>query len=71
MNIKTHLLLKLEEAVHEGLGGGGTPGHIDVHGDNPVAAPDDGVGVVVVAATVGAATHGHDPSRLGHLQTYQ
>ena len=62
-----HLALQLEDAVHEGLAGGGAPGDVDVDGDDAVAAPDDAVAVVVVAAAVGAAAHADDPARLGHL----
>lgn len=62
-----HLALELEDAVHEGLGGGRAAGNVDIDGDDAVAAADDTVAVVVVAATVGAATHGDDPSGLGHL----
>jgi hypothetical protein len=62
-----HLALELEDAVHEGLAGRGAAGHVDVNGDDTVAAADDAVGVVVVTAAVGAATHGDDPSGFGHL----
>ena len=61
------LLLQLEDTVHERLGRGRAAGHVDVDGDDAVAAPDDGVGVVVVAAAVGAGPHGDDPSGVGHL----
>lgn len=62
-----HLPLQLEDAVHEGFAGGGASGDVDVDGDNAVAAPDDAVAVVVVAAAVGTTAHGNDPSRFGHL----
>jgi hypothetical protein len=62
-----HLALQLEDAVHEGLAGGRTAGNIDIDGHDSVATADDAVAVVVVAATVGAATHADDPSGLGHL----
>lgn len=62
-----HLPLQLEDSVHEGLTGGRASGDVDVDGDDTVAAADDAVAVVVVAATVGAATHGDDPSGFGHL----
>lgn len=32
-----------------------------------IAASDDGIGVVIVTTTVGARTHGDDPSWLWHL----
>lgn len=62
-----HLALELEDAVHEGLGGGGAAGDIDVDGDDAVASADHAVAVVVVAAAVGAAAHGDNPAGVGHL----
>jgi hypothetical protein len=62
-----HLLLQLEDTEHERLGGGRAAGNVDIHRHDAVASSDDAVAVVVVAATVGAATHGDDPSGLGHL----
>lgn len=62
-----HLALELEDAVHEGLAGGGAAGDVDVDGDDAVAAADDAVAVVVVAAAVGAAAHTDHPARLRHL----
>ncbi len=62
-----HLALELEDAVHEGLGGGWAARDVDVNGDDAVAAADDRVAVVVVAAAVGAAAHGDDPAGVGHL----
>jgi hypothetical protein len=62
-----HLLLQLEDTVHERLSGGRAAGHVDVDGDDPVTAPCDRVAVVVVSTTVCAATHGNDPSGVGHL----
>jgi hypothetical protein len=62
-----HLLLQLEDAVHERLSGGRASRDVDVDGHNPVASSCDRVAVVVVASSVRAATHGDDPSRVGHL----
>ena len=62
-----HLSLQLEDAVHESLAGRRASGHVNVHGDNSVAASDHAVAVVVVAAAVGAAAHGDDPAGFGHL----
>ena len=61
------LLLELQDAVHERLGRGRAAGHVDVDGDDAVAAAHRRVGVVVVAAAVGAAAHGDHPAGLGHL----
>lgn len=62
-----HLLLQLENPVQQGLTGRRTARHVDIDWDDSVDTPDDGVGVVVVATTVGAGAHGDDPSRIGHL----
>ena len=62
-----HLALKLEDAVHEGLAGRRAAGDVDVDGDNAIAAADDAVTVMIVAAAVGAAAHADDPAWLGHL----
>lgn len=62
-----HLLLQLENTEHERLGGGRAARNVDIHGHDAVASSGHAVAVVVVAATVGTATHGDDPSRLGHL----
>lgn len=50
----SHLLLQLEDTEHEGFGGGRAAGDVNVDGDDAVTAAGDGVGVVVVTATVGA-----------------
>ena len=62
-----HLALELEDAVHERLTGRRASGDVNVDGNDAVAATDNAVAVVVVAATVGAAAHGDDPAGLGHL----
>jgi hypothetical protein len=62
-----HLLLQLEDTVHQRLSRGGAARHVDVNRHNPVASSCDRVAVVVVTTTVCATTHGDDPARLGHL----
>ena len=62
-----HLLLQLENAVHERLSGGRASRYVDIDGHNPVASSCDRVAVVVVSSSVRAAAHGDDPSRVGHL----
>jgi len=62
-----HLLLQLEDTEHECLGGGRAARDVDVDRHDAVASSDNAVAVVVVATTVGAATHGDDPSGFGHL----
>lgn len=63
----SHLLLQLENAVHQCLGCWWAAWHVDINRHNSVATSDNRVGVMVVATTVGAGTHGDNPSWLGHL----
>lgn len=62
-----HLPLQLENTIHQRLGSRRATRHINVDRDDTVAATDDAVAVVVVAAAVGAGAHGDDPAGLGHL----
>src|SRR2546422_4308553 len=62
----TDELVQREDAVDEGLGTGGTSGHVDVDGNDLVDALDDGV-VVEHAAAAGADAHGDDPLGFDHL----
>lgn len=62
-----HLLLQLENAIHQRLTRGRTAGHIDIDRHNPVTAPRHTVGIMVIAASIRTAAHGNDPSRIGHL----
>src|SRR6516225_2798451 len=61
------LLLQLQNAVHQRLCRRRAARDIDVHGHDAVASADHGVGVVVVAAAIGAGAHGDHPAGLGHL----
>ena len=61
------LLLQLKNTVQQSLSGWRGSRDVDVNRDNPVAAPHDGVRVVVVSAATGAAAHGVYPARLRHL----
>lgn len=62
-----HLLLQLENAKHERLSCGRAARNVDVDRHDAVASSSDTVAVVVVAATVCAASHRDDPSGVGHL----
>jgi len=62
-----HLLLQLEDSVHERLGSRRAAGYVDVYWHDPVASSCDRVAVVVVSSSVGAAAHGNNPSWVGHL----
>ena len=65
--LASHLLLQLQHSVEKRLSSGRAAGHVDVDGHDSVAAAHDGVWVVVVAAAVGATSHGENPLRIGHL----
>jgi hypothetical protein len=62
-----HLLLQLEDTVHERFSGRRASRYVDINWYDPVATSCDRVAVVVVTSSVRAAAHGNDPSRLGHL----
>src|SRR5690242_5384641 len=62
-----HLLLQLENAVHERLSGRRASRDVDVDRHNPVTASCNRVAVVVVSSSVGAAAHGDNPSGVRHL----
>src|ERR1700722_444061 len=61
------LLLKLHDAVNQGLCCRRAAGHIDVHRHDAIATPHHRITVVIVAATVGAASHADHPARFRHL----
>ena len=62
-----HLLLQLENTKHQRLGGWWASWNVDVDWNNSVATSCNTVAVVVVSSTVGAATHGDNPSWVWHL----
>lgn len=62
-----HLLLQLEDAEHERLGGRRAARNVDIDWYDSVTSSGDTVAVVVVTTTIGAAAHGNDPSWVGHL----
>src|SRR5579862_9013814 len=57
------LLLQLHDAVDQRLRRRGTARHIDVHRHDAVAATHHRVGIVIVAAAVGTASHADHPAR--------
>src|SRR5215212_4333602 len=61
------LLLQEQDAVEQRLGGWRAARHIDVDRHDAVAAAHHRVGIMVIAAAVGARAHRDDPARLGHL----
>src|SRR3954451_24102142 len=62
-----NLFLQLHESVNQRFGGGRASRDIDVDRDYAVAAAHHRIGVVVIAAAVGAASHADHPARLWHL----
>ncbi len=62
-----HLLLQLEDSVHQRLRGWRATWYVDIDWHDTVATSNNTVGVVVVTTTVGARAHGDDPSWLWHL----
>jgi len=63
----SHLLLQLEDAVHQSLARRRTARDVDINWHNTITAPRHAVRVVVVTATVRTAAHGYDPSWFRHL----
>src|SRR3970040_1794043 len=61
------LVLQLDEAVQQSLGSGRASRPVDIHRHDAVAAAHHGIGIMVIAAAVGAGTHGDHIARLGHL----
>lgn len=62
-----HLLLKLEDAVHQRFAGRRTAWNVDVHGHYSVATSSHRVAVVIISTAVCAATHANHPSWIRHL----
>jgi len=62
-----HLLLQLENAVHQSLAGRWASRHINIHRHDSVTSSRHTVRIVVVSATIRTTTHADDPSRLRHL----
>ena len=52
------LLLELKQTIEQCLSGRGTAWDIDVNRDDTITPTNDGVGVVVVATTIGTAVEG-------------
>jgi hypothetical protein len=60
----SHLLLQLENTIHQGLTRWRASRHVDIDWHDSVASSSDAVTVVVVSSAIGTRTHGNDPSRL-------
>jgi len=62
-----HLLLQLENAIHQCLTRRWTPRHVDIHRHDAITAPRHTVTVMVIPAPIGAAPHADHPPRIRHL----
>lgn len=58
-----HLLLQLEDPIHERFGRGWASRDVDIDRHDPVTTTSNAVTVVVVSASVGTTTHADHPSR--------
>src|SRR5204863_8589680 len=62
-----NVALQEKHAVEQRLRGRRTAGNVDVDRNDAVAPSHHRIGVVVVAAAIGARSHGNDVARLLHL----
>ena len=62
-----HLLLQLEDAIHERLAGRRAPRHVNIDRHYPVAAPRHAVTIMIIPAPVRARAHADHPAGVGHL----
>lgn len=62
-----NLFLQLEKSIEQGFCCRRATWDINVHWNNPIAAPDNRVGVMVVSTTICTASHRYYPSRFWHL----
>src|ERR1051326_926623 len=58
------LLLQQHHAIEQRLGRGRTAGHVNVDRHDTVASTHDRIGIVIVAAAIGAGAHGDHVARL-------
>ena len=63
----SHLLLQLENPIHQRLRGRRTPGHININRHNAITPPRHTVTVVIVPSTIRARAHADYPARVRHL----
>lgn len=63
----SHLLLKLQNSIHERLTGRRTSRNVDIYRYDPVTAPNYRVRVMVVTSSVRTRSHRDNPSRVRHL----
>src|SRR5687768_3687666 len=61
------LPLQLHDAVEQGLGRRRAARNVDVDRNDAVAAAHHRIGIMIIAAAIGAAAHRDDVARLRHL----
>src|SRR6185312_3716520 len=61
------LLLEKKKAVHQRFGARRAAGHINIDGHDAVATAHHRIGIVIIAAAIGAGAHGDDVARFRHL----
>ena len=59
-----NFFVQLQHSVNESLRGRRAAGHININGDYSVAAAHDRIGIVIIAASIGAGAHRDHPARL-------
>ena len=62
-----HLLLKLEDGVHQRFASRRTARNVDIHRHDSVTTSRHRVAVVIISTTVRATTHAYHPSWIWHL----
>src|SRR5262249_25257230 len=61
------LLLQEQHTVNERFGAWRAARNVDIHGNDAFAYAHHGVGIMIIAAAIGAGAHGDDVAGLRHL----
>ena len=64
---RVHLLLQLENPIHQRFRRRRTPRNINIYRNNPINAPNNTIAVVVVSPSICATTHTNYPFGVRHL----
>ena len=63
----SHLLLQLEDSVHQRLTRRRTPWDIDIHGHDSVTPPRNRIAIMIITPSIRTRPHRDDPSWVRHL----
>jgi len=63
----SHLLLQLENPVHQRLTGRRAPWHINIHWDNSITPPSNTIAIMIITTPIRTTAHTNHPSRVRHL----